>query len=96
MPLSLTSMDNSDVLLFNYVIHDISMQQQYLPYIQDKISILSGSQCHMFPETLQYLGLLKSHLQLRREWLQRQNGSENIFVDLNWCSACDQSECRLE
>ena len=63
----------------------------------------------MFHETLQFLGLLKSHLQffkhgcqreagrrLRREWLQRKSGRENIFVDLNWCSACHQSGCRLE
>ena len=33
-----------------------------------------------------------------REWLQRQNDHdrENIFVDLNWCSTCHQSRCRLE
>ena len=41
---------------------------------------------------------LEAGRRIMREWIQRQNDHdrEYIFVDLNWCSTCHQSRCRLE
>jgi hypothetical protein len=78
---------------------DFDIQEQFFHDIQNMITTLHVKPFHLFDETFQFLSMLKEMLhtflyifykeerrKLRREWIQKQHGHENFY--LNWCCAC--------